>query len=245
MKKKSFFRGALIVTGAALLSFVVGIFLFDFVMKMVVGQGDEVVVPAVVGLDESKADRLLGEEGLYLVEESSIFDAEQDSGRVLTQRPEEGERVKRGRRIHVVVSRGPERLLVPEVSGLRVRQARIALTSARLRAEPILRVPHDRVEKDLVIATSPVAGTPVLAGDPVRLLVSLGPERTSFLLPDLTGKRESEVRRHLNLFGLSLSRVTFRAGEGDAGPSVVVAQTPPAGSKVDSRTSIEVEVSAP
>ena len=97
-----------------------------------------------------------------------------------------------------------------------------------------------------MIATSPVAGTPATSGEPVQLLVSLGPDRPSFLLPDLRGKKTSEVRRHLNLFGLSLARVTYLTdSEGGGDPGMVMNQIPPPGAQVDGRSSIEVEVAAP
>lgn len=246
MKGKRILKSLFVAAAIGVASFAVGIVVFDFAMKLVVGQGDEVSVPGVLGLDESEANRVLEENGLYIVSEGTRHDAATDSGTVLTQQPDEGERVKRGRRIHVTTSLGPERLFVPEVSGRRVRQAKIALSRAGLRAESIIGVPHDQVERDLVIATSPVAGTPAIEGESVQLLVSLGPERSSFLLPDLRGKKESEVRRHLNLFGLGLARVAYlTGGEQPGAPGVVVSQVPPAGAEVDSRSSIEVEVVAP
>ncbi len=245
MKSKKIAKAILMTGLIGVVSFVCGIFIFDFAMKLVVGQGDEVRVPLVVQLDESEANRLLEEKGLYLVTEGATFDANLDSGTVLTQRPEEGELVKRGRRIHVVISQGPERLFVPEVGGLRVRQARISMSRMGLRAESIIQIPHDQVDHDLVIASSPVAGTPAITGEPVQLLVSSGPTRPSFMLPDLCGKRESEVRRHLNLFGLSLSQVSYLADStATVDPGVVLSQIPPPGARVDGRSSIEVEVSA-
>ncbi len=244
MNIKRFAGGFVKIAVVGLISFVGGLFLFDTVMKAVVGQGDETHVPEVVGLPEGEADVILGDRGLYLAVDNAIFDAETDSGTVLVQRPAAGDKVKRGRTIQITVSKGPESLSVPEVSAMRVRQARIALSRAGLRADSIIRVPHDQVGQDIVIATWPTAGTPLIVGEPVQLLVSLGPAEPAYLMPDLQGKRESEVRRHLNLFGLGLARVTYTQSEGSSAGSVI-RQSPPPGARVDARTSVEVEVSSP
>lgn len=112
-----FLKGLGKIVLVAILSAVGGYFVFDFAMHVLTGHGDEVLVPAIVGVHRTDAHELLEREGLYLIVENTVFDAVSDSGTVITQRPEADERVKKGRRIHVTISEGVERMLVPEVGG--------------------------------------------------------------------------------------------------------------------------------
>lgn len=238
------FRTLAIILVLALISFGGGILIMDLAMGLVVGKGDVSTVPGVVGLPSEEAARSLEREGLYLMVEREEHHAEIDSGAVIRQLPEAGGKVKQGRRIAVTLSTGPERSVVPELAGQRARQARIALSAAGLGVESVTHVPHERVERDAVIASSPVAGSPAVAGEKVQLLVSLGPEPSHYLLPDLTGKNLDDVRRHLRLFELPLSRVSYREG-GEAVAGVVLEQKPAPGARVDRETSIELVVASP
>jgi serine/threonine-protein kinase len=237
-------RFALIGLLLALAAFAGGMLVMDLAMGFVVRKGGSTVVPDVIGLRRAEAARALAEADLDLVIEKEEFDADSDSGVILHQLPSPGGRVKQGRRISVTISRGPRWGTVPEVAGERVRQARILLTRAGLRVEGDGYVPHEAIERDLVIATSPIAGTPAASGESVRLLVSLGPATTGFLMPDLNGKAIEAVNRHFRLFQLPLARVTYRADPG-APPGTVLEQTPLPGERVDRETAIELTVSSP
>jgi len=238
------FRFLLLAVVLGAVSFVGGIFLMDLVMGSVVGRGDVVSVPSVEELPEEEANLRLEESGLYLAVDRIEYSALIDSGVVLRQRPAAGERVKRGRRIGVILSGGAERIAVPETTGERVRQARIALAERGLRVGDVVTVPHETVEEHRVIATDPVAGTETMKGSPVNLLVSIGPEPSRFLAPDLTGMPLPEVRRTLRLFGLSLANVAYEEESGERG-GTVIAQTPPPGVRLDRDRRIELTVASP
>ncbi|MFH1278204.1 MAG: PASTA domain-containing protein [Candidatus Eisenbacteria bacterium] len=238
------FRTLAIIIVLALVSFGGGILIMDLTMGMVVGKGGVETVPDLSGLPFEEATRNLEKEGLYLAVEREEPHTEIDSGAVIRQLPAAGEKVKQGRRIAVTLSAGPQRRVVPELAGERVRQARIALSGVGLGVESVTHVPHERVERDVVIASSPVAGSPAVTGEKVQLLVSLGPEPSRYLLPDLRGESLDDVRRHLRLFELPLSRVSYRSDE-KAPPGVVLEQTPDPGSRVDRETSLELVVSSP
>lgn len=233
--------GIVIVLGAV--AFGGGIFLMDLIMGNIVGRGDVTCVPDVTNLPCDEATRLFEDEGLYLLVDREEF-APEDSGVVIRQRPEADERVKKGRRIAVVISKGQEWTEVPELTGERVRQARIALSETGLRVGEILRVPNETVEGQIVIASSPVAGTPLMNGTRVHILVSLGPDPSRFLAPSLINKPIEDVRRYLRLFGLSLAGVSYRAEEG-AVPGMILEQIPPPGSCIDPGTGIELVVASP
>jgi len=237
-------RAVLIVIVLAGVSFAGGILVMDLAMGIVVGKGDVTTVPDIAGLHHDEAVRVLDKARLYLLVEREMHDAEADSGFVLRQRPGPDERVKEGRRIAVVLSSGPERSVIPEVAGRRVRQARIALSDEGLSVEQVLRVHHEQIERDVVIASAPVAGTPAVGGEGISLLVSLGPEPSRYLMPWLGGETLADVRRCLRLFELPLSRVQYRS-EPEEKNDKVLEQTPPPGARVDRETSIEVVVSSP
>ncbi|RPJ40625.1 MAG: PASTA domain-containing protein [Candidatus Latescibacterota bacterium] len=232
------------VAALGLVAFLGGMLIMDLAMGIVVRRGEVTLVPDVSGLPYEEAARALADAKLDLFVEREVSPAEADSGEVVRQFPGAGMRVKQGRRIALTLSKGPEWSVVPEVVGARVRQARIVLASSGLLVEADAYVAHESIERDVVIATFPVAGSPAAEGDPVRLLVSLGPAPTGFLMPDLTGRALDDVNRHLRLFQLSRPRVTYD-GDPEAEPGRVLAQSPSPGSRVDGETPIELTVSSP
>jgi serine/threonine-protein kinase len=232
------------VAALALIAFLGGMLLMDLAMGIIVRRGEVTIVPDLTGLSYEEATREVADARLDLFVEREVFDGEADSGTVVRQLPAAGMRVKEGRRIALTVSKGPEWSVIPQVAGERVRQARLSLASAGLRVEENVYVAHESIERDFVIATSPVAGTPAAAGDPIRLLVSLGPAPTGYLMPDLTGQDIADVHRHLRLFQLSMPRITYREDPGVA-RGRVLEQSPLPGSRVDGETNIDLVVSSP
>ena len=138
-------------------AFLVGLILMDkIVMPHMVGHGNVVIVPDVVENAVEDADRTLTASDLLLVKESEVFDPVVPEGYVISQKPRAYSKVKKGRRIHVVVSRGSEQLTVPDVTrGVSLRQAQIELKSSGFELGYVTYQFSDEVHKGVVISQSP------------------------------------------------------------------------------------------
>jgi beta-lactam-binding protein with PASTA domain len=99
--------------------------------------------------------------------------------------------------------------MVPDLGGLSVRQAGIALQKEKLEPGTVSRAHHGRVARGEVVAQSPPQGASLSEGARVNLLVSLGPEPRAWVLPDLVGRPLREVESLLSRYGMRLGERTF------------------------------------
>ncbi len=229
----SFWSGTLALAAVALLG---GFLVMNLVlMPSFTHQGAEVQVPEVTGQSENEAERVLAAEGLKLSKISEQWSPDVPRGFVISQDPDGGGVVKRGRRISVIVSLGAQGTSVPLLEGSSARQAQLLLEGAGLRSGRIAKVYTEETSKDLVVASDPPGETLVEQGTVVNLLVSLGPRPQSYLLPDLGGKQIEDVSRSLREEGFV---VLVREGGPKQKSGLVSAQEPSPGHRVSPRDSI-------
>lgn len=229
----SFWSGTLLLAAVALLG---GFLVMNLVlMPSFTRQGAEVQVPEVTGRSEVEAERALAVEGLKLSKISEQWSPDIPRGFVISQDPDAGGVVKRGRRISVIVSLGAQGTSVPLLEGSTTRQAQLLLEGAGLHSGRVAKVYTDETSKDLVVASDPPGETLVEQGTVVNLLVSLGPRPQSYLLPDLTGKSVEDVGRGLREEGF---QVLVREGGPRQKAGLISAQDPSPGHRVSPRDSI-------
>jgi len=190
---------------------------------------DRVEVPRLVGVESLAAGELLKEVGLVPRVIAEEFSSQIGKGRVASQRPARGTRVKIGSEVRLILSRGSDQLSVPDVRGQELVQAQRALTEAGLTVGPILRIHSDVHPHETVMGQEPAPGAPAVRGDRVVLLQSHGPLDSLVTLPDLRGR---EIVTALNLLKeLQVeARVSFQQQASREG--LVVDQDPPPGGTV-------------
>lgn len=164
----------------------------------------EVDVPEVVGLTYDEALPLAQAAGLLLRVDAEVFDQEIPEGFIARQSPDGGRTVRKGREVAVVLSRGPEMALLPDVTGMPVRDARVRLTQEGFTLageEPMEGVDAPANE---VVAQEPAPNTSLKKGTPVTLWVSKpGVGVASRVeLPDFRGEPLQEVEAVLKNLGL-------------------------------------------
>ena len=153
------------------------------------GRGPTVAAPSLVGLAQQDAAARAARDGLLLrVQERT---ADDPKGTVLDQRPGAGAFVARGGEVLLVVSKGPPRVPLVDVTGRSEADATLALAGAGF--EPTVAYEHDEdaAEKGLVLRTEPAAGHKAPRGSAVRIVVSDGPAPVA--VPDVAGKTPDEA----------------------------------------------------
>jgi len=185
-----------------------------------------VAVPSVVGMREGRGASELRHEGFSVRSTGGYSDA-YAPGVVMAQRPAAGASLKKGLRVHLVVSRG---LLHPAV--VSVVGGTSSGATAALRAQSFvprgLSQHSSGVPPGQVIRQSPAAGTPLLRGGTVRYWVSSGPPMVP--IPNVVGASEGSATDTLRAAGFSVAVAT--TGGRDGFPGTVVGQEPSAGSRV-------------
>ncbi|HXT31310.1 MAG TPA: peroxidase family protein [Vicinamibacterales bacterium] len=103
-------------------------------------------------------------------------------GIVISQDPADGLNVEIGTVMNLVVSSGPPRVNVPNVVGLTQAQASSSISGVGLTVGAITTAPSATTPAGSVISTSPAAGTSVLVGSAVGIVVSTGTPQPSGLV---------------------------------------------------------------
>jgi serine/threonine-protein kinase len=196
----------------------------------------EVPVPPVVGETLDEARRLITEAGLTVGQVTERADATFAEGIVISQDPSQGVRVGTDAPVNLVVSTGPETVIIPDVVNQTERDATAAITGLGL----LVRVQDeysDTVPADQVIRTDPVAGTEALLGDTVLIVVSLG--QAPVEVPDLIGLNQDQAMDALSELGLEISATTQPVADAEQN-GIVISQDPTAGEVLLPGTTVNV-----
>src|SRR5260370_1025158 len=103
--------------------------------------GREVTIPKLVGMSPLEAERAGAASGLLVVVERQFYSADIPEGKIMTQMPPPGTKVRRGWSIRVAQSLGPQRVAIPGVTGGSERVADVDIRRRGLRSQ---RSEHDR-----------------------------------------------------------------------------------------------------
>src|SRR5271169_6192571 len=79
--------------------------------------GREVAIPKLVGMSPFEAERASAALGLQVVIERQFYSADIPEGKIMTQMPQPGTKVRRGWSVRVAQSLGPLRVAIPDVTG--------------------------------------------------------------------------------------------------------------------------------
>ena len=208
--------------------------------------GREVVVPKLVGLTPAQAERLALEYGLLVEVENRFYSADIAEGRVMSQIPLPGEKVRRGWRVRLAESLGPQHVTIPDIVGQSSRAAEINLRRRGLEPGTVAYARLPNQPQDQVIAQSPPPAAVGVASPKVNLLLAAPPETPAFVMPNFVGRPLAEAARSILGAGLKLGNVRTAtvdlASTATSGPSIVSKQSPTAGQKVTSGMTVELEV---
>ncbi|MGL4743260.1 MAG: Stk1 family PASTA domain-containing Ser/Thr kinase, partial [Dermatophilaceae bacterium] len=188
----------------------------------ILGPGAAATVPRVTGLTQMAAvDDLRNVHlGATIVED---FSEDAAAGQVLRVLPGPGSTVRRGSDVELIVSKGPERYLVPDVIDADLDEARARLGKENLAVGRVTKEFNDDIADGRVISSDPAAGASLKRDTPVGLVVSRG--RRPLDVPDVAGVPAPEARKTLEKLGL-----TVRAGTQQNSDTVpagsVISQSP-------------------
>ncbi len=262
---KSFFRMlllALILVTVALISALTS-------MRFAI-HGRQVAIPSLVGLTPDEAARRSDELGLHLEIEREFYSPSVPVGKIVSQAPEPGTQVRRGWRVLVAESLGPQRVPPPDVVGQTERAAEINIRRRGLQVGEVavVSIPGQSIpgqEYGKVIAQSPPANATSAASPNINLLTGAASGPPSYVMPNLTGLTLASATQSLKDAGVHVGSVSVQSSSpSDAsspvpvapavpiapaapaappGPaSIVVSQSPAPGQRVQEGAAVNFEV---
>lgn len=205
----------------------------------ILGRGAVVTVPDLQGRPRPGAEADVRSQGLEPVFRSS-YSLTGRRGTVIGQDPAPGSRVREGSTVTVVISRGANRVAMPDAVGKPLVDATGPLKEADVKLT-IERVPSETVSDGLVISQEPGPGVLLTGADSASFVVSEGPADRA--VPEVAGVALAGAAFQVGQAGLVISEV---APTDDPAVLVgaVIRTEPPAGTVVPRDAGLKVFVSA-
>jgi beta-lactam-binding protein with PASTA domain/predicted Ser/Thr protein kinase len=199
-------------------------------------------VPDVSGLAQSAATQQLVADGFSVDPNvSQEFSESVGSGQIIRTDPTATSHVIKGSSIALVVSRGPERFVLPTVTNksFAAAQAALAVVPGAQLVRSDAADSTGKIAAGNVIRTDPAAGAKVRRGQVITIIVSSGPPVVA--VPDVSGKKKDDAVQALTKAGFT---ATFSQAFSDTvAEGLVISTTPPAGGSAVKFSSIGVVLS--
>lgn len=202
--------------------------------------GERVTVPDLSKMTEDEAKAALKKLRLGVNVQTGTSD-DVPEGQVYDQSPAAGTKVDVHTQVTINISSGKEKFSLDDVTGMQYQQAQAQLENDGLVVS--LEFDYsDSVGSDMVISTSPEAGSQVVKGDTITITASKGKETKPTIVPNLLGQNIDDAIQMIKDAGL-----TYNGKSSDYSDSYsenqVMNQSISAGKTVDEGTTISLTVS--
>ncbi|MGC9490042.1 MAG: PASTA domain-containing protein [Thermovirgaceae bacterium] len=169
----------------------------------------DVAVPRLEGMNVVDAVSVTEKMGLLvrIDEVESLL----PSGTIVSQWPETGTTIKKGKVIVLKVSKGGKRRPVPDVRGMEYGQSVAHLDEKGFEIGDVVRIHSDERPPGVIIAQSPAAPAMVPENRRIDLLVSLGTPRVDgrIPVPNVLDRSENVARQIIGQSGLRVGGVRY------------------------------------
>lgn len=230
--------------------------------------GREVHVPNLAGLTPAEAERRANAEGLVISIENRFYSADVAAGHIASQFPAPGTTVRRGWKVLLSQSLGPQRAAIPNLVGQSELAAGINLRRRGLELGSIASIHLPGAAPQTVVAQSPPPDAKAVTSPRVDLVMTAPDNVPHYVMPNFANKPLAQAAAAVQQAGLklggkwgamaraaSLSKSGLRSSANEKGnraqtknkplptlTGTVVNQYPPAGQKVASGTEVYFEV---
>ena len=167
------------------------------------GPGNKIVVPSLAGMSQTQAAKAAAELGLKVEVTQEVFSEDVPKGKVLTSDPAGGGRVAIAGTVNLIISKGKDRIKVPNLVGLTVESATAALKSSDLKIGRTSEKYSESFEAGFIIDGNPSSGSAVRKDSSIDLIISKGLEQVE--LTNFQGKTSDQAQSELTAAGLIAS----------------------------------------
>jgi len=202
----------------------------------------EVELPNVVGLTREEAEQKIKTAKLNFEIESEEYNIDVEENHIISQDPkyvQNYNRVKEGSTVKVVISKGTEKTIVPNVKGKEKEEAIELIEDAKLKAE-IIEETSKTVKEGFVISQETEPNIEANAGDTIKIHISTGTGIKQVTMVDVTGKKEAEAKSSIEALGLVANIGYSEDTSKDNG--IVLKQSIEVGKVIDEGTTVTITV---
>lgn len=229
------------IISVAVIAVLAALFGVLYATGVIGGSGEEVEVPDLKNMTYDEAKEELDAIGLKIKEGKEVPSTEIEEGRVVSQTPLKGTRIKQGRTVTVMLSAGEKSGVVPSLINKTFTSesdidALLAEYGYKLGS---VSYKESDAEEGIIIEQTPSAGASADEGSRVDIVVSKGKKKPT--VPRLTGLSVEDAKAAITSAGFSVGEViygesnTYKAG-------VVMEQQYAEGTELAKGTSINIVV---
>jgi len=200
---KSFIRFAMLALVLVMVALVSALTAMRFAIH-----GQEVAVPALIGLSPNEAERTAGGLGLQVEIERQYYSPQIPEGRLMSQIPLPGTKVRRGWQVRVAQSLGPIRVAIPDVVGQSEHAAEFNIRRRGLELSSMAQLPTVGIPAGQILAQSPPANASQVAAPKISLLLTEEPSPQAYIMPSFVGQPLGSASRTLQDAGFQLGNVS-------------------------------------
>ena len=201
-----------------------------------------VEIPDVVGKTMDYATDMLAEQHLRLKAVEEQLDAKLPKDYILAQDPAAGSKALRNQLVRVIVSKGIETSMIPDVVGKSLAEAKRTLRQYKFRVGSVIYVHSAEIPVDKILAQTPPANSEGNIGQTVHLLLSQGTYKRIMVMPDLVEQRFSNAARIIEQLGLVVGNIAYEEYE-SVPPETVLSHVPKPGALVEEKNMVTLVVS--
>lgn len=169
-----------------------------------------------------------------------IFSSEDEDGVIISQSPKGEKKVYEHSVVTLTISKGPERLIVPDVVNKNFNEASAEILGLKLFYNRI-DVYDDKISEGYVVNTHPIYKTDVEEGTYIDVYVSKGPEEDVMIMPNCVNLSLNQAKAKLNKMGLTVLDTTEI--DSDKPKGTIISQSPEYPQKVKEGAKVSFTVS--
>ena len=213
-------------------------------MPLYINSGREIVAPSLANKTFDEARAITRAYTLDIIEDGRDFSSTVPAGEVAVQTPSPGTILKPGRRIHVILSRGPRPLTIPNVVGKSPREAELIINGAGLEVIDKRWKASDKYPRGVVADQYPPGDKEVPENTGVILFVANGRREFNVVMPNLIDISCQAALDTLGVYKFNLEKVHVQREQAPQFlPDTVIDQHPDPGVPTNTDTEIDLVVS--
>jgi len=168
----------------------------------------EYTMPSLGGMDIDAARAILESMGVVVGSVEEVYSDTIAEGVIVEYYPSEGTELSYGDEVNITISRGMDRVMVPDMMG----ELFTNVILMREFADNIffyeeIEIFDDDLPAGVVVSQEPAAGTYAARGQTIRLEVSMGREHRRVTVPLLLGETEEVAKTRLEDAGLRIGQI--------------------------------------
>ncbi len=206
---------------------------------LLAGPGTKIAITSYVGASATEATSELTELGLHANISERVFSEDIAAGIVIATKPGGGGRVRSGGTVDLIVSKGPERYIVPDFKGITQEQALTLLQKNSLVLGTIKEVFNSKIPQGVVISSDPASGIAVKKDTSINLKISKGADL--IILNSYINKSSDQALTELTDAGFKVSSTFAYSNTIPIG--AVISQSPQGGDTFPKGTKVSIVVS--